>query len=296
VIQEFEPLPIADRAALGLTGALTLLACAATVVPLYLLARACQPAAAAWSAAMLWPLVPSAVLFQPDADTALPLLSASALALAAHAARATLPRGSVLAACSGLLLALGMGFTLAFLAVGLIVGLVLASAPGADLRRRATLLAATGVGFLAPTLAFWLATGVSPFLIWWWNQKNHARLYVEYHRSYRLWVLVNPLELALGLGIPATVWALVGLRAGRTVPRVAWASLAVLVLLTLGGRTLSEVARLWLPFMPPLLTAAGFGLARLGAGPGLLAATVATLGAQTLLLQATIQVVYPVSP
>jgi hypothetical protein len=295
-IQEFEPLPLADRAALGLTGALTLLACAATVVPLYLLARASLPAPTAWAAAVLWPLVPSAILFQPDADTALPLVSASAMALAAHAARVAWPWGAVLAACSGLVLAVGMAFTLAFLAAGLIVGIVLASTPGTDLRRRAALLVATAVGFLAPTLAFWLASGASPFLIWWWNQKNHARFYVEYHRSYRLWVLINPLELAVGLGIPATFWAVVGLGAGRAASRVAWASLAVLVLLTLTGRNLSEVARLWLPFMPSLLTAAGFALARLGAGPGLLAAAVATLGAQTLLLQATIQVVYPVSP
>jgi hypothetical protein len=296
VIQEFDPLPVADRAALGLTGALTLLACAATVVPLYLLARATLPAPAAWSAAVLWPLVPSAILFQPDADTALPLLTALAFALAAHAARVALPWGAVLAACSGVVLALGMGFTLAFLAAGLIVAIVLASTPGANLRRRGTLLVATGVGFLIPTLVFWLATGANPFVIWWWNQKNHARFYVEYHRTHRLWVLVNPLELAIGLGIPATVWAIAGLGAGRAASRTAWATLAVLAILTLSGRNLGEVARLWLPFMPPLLTAAGLGLARAGAGPKWLAAAVATLGAQTLALQAAIQVVYPVSP
>src|SRR5262249_52882492 len=74
----------AQPAPLILTGALTLLCCAATVVPLYALARASLPAPAAWSAAALWPLVPSAVLFQPTADTAFPLLSTTALALAAR--------------------------------------------------------------------------------------------------------------------------------------------------------------------------------------------------------------------
>jgi hypothetical protein len=82
--------------------------------------------------------------------------------------------------------------------------------------------------------------------------------------------------------------------AGRLAPRVAWATIGVLALLTLSGRSLSEVARLWLPMMPPLLVAAGAGLERLGAGPVTLAVTVATLGIETLLLQATIQVVYPV--
>jgi hypothetical protein len=156
------------------------------------------------------------------------------------------------------------------------------------------LLGATAAGFLGLALAFWIATGADPFLIWWWNQRNHTRFYAEYHRTYWRWLLVNPMELAVAVGIPTTAWAVAGLAAGRAAPRVAWATLGVLVLLTVSGRSLSEVARLWLPLMPPLLVAAGAGLERAGAGPGALALAVATLGAETLLLQATIQVVYPV--
>ena len=37
---------------------------------------------------------------------------------------------------------------------------------------------------------------------------------------------------------------------------MAWITLATLALLTLSGRNLSEVARLWLPLMPPLVVAA----------------------------------------
>ncbi len=313
-IDGYDPLSLADRAALGLTAALTVLACAATVVPLYALARASLSAPVAWSAAVLWPLVPSAILFQPLPDTAYPLLAVTALALAAHAARAGGVRGYVLAVASGIILAAGMFFTLAFLAVGLVAAIVLVTGPGSTPGRRSGLLLATGAGFLVPTLAFWLATGADPFAIWWWNQRNHARFYVEYHRTYALWLLVNPVELALALGIPATVWAVVGFTAVRSVnvtlrershqaerdvcnesvPRVAWATLAVLVFLTVSGRNLSEVARLWLPLMPPLLTAAGHGLQQLGAGPGTLAAIVLVLGAETVLLEATIQVVYPI--
>jgi hypothetical protein len=294
VIDTFDPLTMADRAALGVSGALTLFACATTVVPLYVLARASLPAPAAWSAAVLWPLVPSAILFQPLPDIAYPLLATTALALAVHATRAGDLHGGLRAAGAGFTLALGMAFTLAFLAVGLVVAIVLASAPGLPARRRARLLLATAAGFLAPTLAFWWATGADPFVIWWWNQRNHARFYVEFHRTYALWLLINPVELALALGIPAAVWAVACLSSVRSAPRVAWATLAVLVLLTVSGRSLSEVARLWLPLMPPLLTAGGGGLEQLGAGPRLLAFTIATLGAETLLLQATIQVVYPV--
>jgi hypothetical protein len=293
-IDAFDPLPLADRAALGLTGAVTLLACAATVVPLYALARAKRPAPTAWSAAVLWPLVPAAILFSPLPDTAYPFLAATALALAAHAVGAGPRLGVILALSAGIVLALGMALTLAFLAVGLIVAIILAADTTASRTRRALFLLATGAGFLAPTLWFWLATGADPFLIWWWNQRNHARFYREYRRTYWLWLLVNPVELTVALGIPATAWALVGLSRVRTAPRVALATIGVLALLTFSGRSLSEVARLWLPMMPPLLVAAGAGFERLGAGPGTLAVAVATLGIETLLLQASIQVVYPV--
>src|SRR5262249_55648031 len=144
--KELGPLPRADRAALALTGALTLLACSATVVPLYLLARSGLSARGAWAATAPWPVVPAAILFQPVADTAFPLPATTALALAAWSGRGRARPG--LAVASGMVLAAGMGFTLAFLAVGLTVGLVLASAPGLAWRRRALLIAATGAGFL----------------------------------------------------------------------------------------------------------------------------------------------------
>ena len=81
------PIPRADRASLFLYSLLTLLACAGTVVPLYLLARSELAAPAAWAAAAFWPLAAAVNLFQPGADTAYPLLSTSALAMAAWAAR-----------------------------------------------------------------------------------------------------------------------------------------------------------------------------------------------------------------
>ena len=128
------PIPRADRAALYLASLITLLACAGTVVPLYLLGRSALPAPAAWAAAVLWPLVPAANLFQPDADAAYPFLSTSALALAAWArvdprARDSLCRRFLAIAC-GMVLAFGTFFTLAFLPVGLIV------APGDRARAR----------------------------------------------------------------------------------------------------------------------------------------------------------------
>lgn len=284
----------ADRAALSATGLLTLLCCASTVVPLYALARASQDAPTAWAAASIWPLVPSAIMFQPAADTAFPFLSAAALALTTWAVRTPSRRGIVLAFGAGLILAVGMAFTLAFLPVGLTAGIVMALGPGASWRRRLGLIAATGSGFLGLSLLAWSITSANPFVIWWWNQRNHARFYHEYPRSYLPWTLANAIELAVAIGLPATAWAVIASSRVRGLPSVSWATIAVLVLLTLSGKNLSEVARLWLPMMPPLVVLAGIGIMRSGGDPRVLAATLGLVGLQTMILQATIQVVYPV--
>ena len=289
------PMTTADRATLALTGFLTLLACGATVVPLYLLARVSLAAPSAWATAALWPLVPSAILFQPAADTAFPILSTTALALAAHASgQASKSQRLARAFGSGIVLALGMQFTLAFLPIGLIVAVVLLGDRETSLRERIMATLATGLGFLALTLVVWTLSRANPFVIWWWNQKNHARFYADFPRNYRAWVVVNPIELFVALGIPVSVWACFGLRSPRDLPKVSVATAAVLAFLTLGGRNLSEVARLWLPFMPALLVAAGATMERTESGPKALAATVFLTGVQTLALEAMIQVVYPI--
>ena len=287
------PLSHADRATIAVTGMLTLFCCAATVVPLYLLARASLPAPSAWTTAALWPLVPSAVLFQPTADTAFPLLSASALALAAHSGRLSRRGGGLASVVGGMVLGVAMQFTLGFLAVGLVVAIILGTARGKSRDERLALIAATGIGFVSLTALVWVSTTANPFETWWWNLINHARFYDQFPRSYLPWAVANPVELAVGLGLPVAVWTVVGLVSGRGAPTVGPASAVVLVLLTISGKNLSEVGRLWLPMMPALLVAAGHGFNRLHAGPKSLAATTALLGAQTLALQATIQVVYP---
>jgi hypothetical protein len=280
------PLPIADRASLAMTGLLTLLGCSATVVPLYIMARSRLPASASWVAAALWPVVPAALMFQPTGDTAFPLLSTSALALAAWSSRRP-----VLAICAGVLLGFGTDFTLAFFPVGLIAAIVYLTEPGVSWRRKAGLLLLTGAGFLAVTLGFWVLTTANPFMIWRTNTANHARFYEQFPRSYWAWVVENPVELSIALGLPTVVWGLAGF---RSAPIVSWATIGTLIALTLSGKNLSEVARLWLPLMPSLLIVAGAAFDRLAARPLSLALTVALLGIQTLILQSMIQVVYPI--
>jgi hypothetical protein len=258
-----------------------------------------MPAPWAWAAASLWALAPAANLFQPDADTTYPLLSTMAWSLAAWAARigrgtGRLPMASLgLAAASGLVMAFGIMFTLAFLPVGFIAALIIGTDRSVGLPARLTLIAAAGVGFLASVAAAWLATGANPFVVWSWNLHHHARFYDEYPRTYSIWLWANAIELAIAIGLPTVVWFLIGLTAPRSIPRVVWCTLLTLILVDLTGRNMGEVARLWMLFTPPLLVAAARGLERLGGGPVTLALSCALLGIQTLALQAMIQVVYP---
>ena len=297
---EGRPVRRSERASLYATALLTLLACAGTVVPLYLLARAGLPAPAAWAAAALWPLVPAANLFQPGADTTYPFLSTSAWALAAWAARSQQGRdqpaalGLFLAMTSGVVMAFGMVFTLAFLPVGLITAMIVGLNRSISLRMRAVLILATGAGYLAFVLGGWLVTGADPFIVWKWNLHHHARFYDEYPRTYSRWLWANPIELAIAIGLPTVVWSVAGVVAPRTVPLSVWATLFVLTLANLTGRNMGEVARLWMLFMPPFLIAAGHSLNRLGGGPIALATSTSLVGLQTLALQSMIQVVYPV--
>lgn len=273
-----------QRAEVAIAGMLTLLACSGTSAAIYGLVRASGGSpAAAWGAGALWPVVPAAVMFHPAADTAFPLLSASAMAMAVWG------KNWARVAC-GIILGIGMQLTLAFLAVGLIVAVMIGMEGG--WRRVALGIGAVGAGFLAVTLGWWAVTGGNPFVTWWWNQANHARFYDEYPRTYWAWVLANPVEMVAAIG-PATVaWGVLGMRGKGA--RAAWPTLAVMVVLTLTGRSLSEVARLWLPFVPALLTASGVGLERMGAKGWAVAGTVGMGGALVVGLENVAQVVYPV--
>ncbi len=84
-------------------------------------------------------------------------------------------------------------------------------------------------------------------------------------RSYALWLLFNPLDLAIFLGPPVAVLALPrmieALRSGpgagaRDVDRFTAGLALGLVLLGLSGSTRGEVGRIWIPLMPLLLIAA----------------------------------------
>jgi xanthosine utilization system XapX-like protein len=284
-LQGTDPIGLADRAALATVGWLILLAGAFTSWMLYALARRLgREPLESWAAGALWGVVPSALLFQPTSDVLFALPATVALACAA--------RGRVIGClAAGAVLAAGMQFSLVFLAVGLVVGLVLASQAERSPRQRVAAILATGLGFLAATAAFWAIGGASPFAIWWANQRNHARFYAEFPRSWAAWQVANVAEVAVGLGLALVPWVGVGLFA-RPACRVSLAAVGVLACLQLSGRSLSEVARLWIPLFPALVLAGAGGLRRLGAGGWTLAIVVVLMGLELLGLQGAVQVVY----
>jgi hypothetical protein len=85
-------------------------------------------------------------------------------------------------------------------------------------------------------------------------------------RAYRLWLLFDPLDLAVFLGAPVAASLLVTtVRAARHVAARArpsadgafrLAAVGALVALLLSGQTRGEVGRIWIPIMPVLLVAA----------------------------------------
>lgn len=202
----------------------------------------------------------------------------------------------ILAVASGTVMAFGMFFTMAFLPIGAMAGLIVVFSLANGWGMRGVLLLATGAGFFTLLLFGWAASSANPFVTSVWNLHHHARFYDEYPRTYSRWLLANPIELVVAMGLPSAVWCLVGLFSPRKVPVSFWAALLVLVLVNLTGRNLGEVARLWMFFIPPLLVAAGAAYERLAAGgrAWALGGSIALMGLQTLSLQTMIQVVYPV--
>ena len=102
--------------------------------------------------------------------------------------------------------------------------------------------------------------------VWYLNFQNHAGFYNEYTRTYWKWLLLNPLEISLALGLPVSWMVFRSLCFRRRISAEqancpTRSSLKafllscgiVLMLLWLSGKNMGEAARLWLIFLPWLL-------------------------------------------
>jgi len=145
--------------------------------------------------------------------------------------------------------AAGMMFSLCFSVVGVIAA-VTVSLEFFE-RRRVDIKAviAVSAGFALVVLVS-LACGYEPFRAWWMNLESNEKIIGD--RS-RWWALINPVEMAVAMGLPAAVF--LAFRGAADIRErrldsllIGW--LLALLFLDLSGAGLGEVARLWIFFMP----------------------------------------------
>jgi len=229
--------------------------------PLYHLARrlGLSPNAGLLAAA-LWLVVPARSLFTPSLDQALPFFLLLAAVLAAGPGRWR-------AFAAGLFLFLCLFVSYGYLAPAALVGLlaiapVRGAAPDGDpgttprsgARRQAVLRAALlAAGFLLPWIALAAFAGYDPWTAFREAMAQHRAIAVT-PRSYSTWLVWNPYDLVLLLGVPIAGLAAAALRprSGRTASLrvLAWGWWALLAVLLVSGTVRGEVGRIWLMLMP----------------------------------------------
>jgi hypothetical protein len=260
--RDFAPPNTRAARAAALLGALLLgLLGAATAWPVAALARTLglDPLAAT-RIGLLYVLLPGPALMVPQFDAALALPVAGAAALLASAM--VTGRGvSVKAALAGILAALAL-FTsygaAVFLAIGGLAALALApSRKDAARTGVPTLLIATSTAALLTAATTLL--GHDPIASARAALAIHREVYTA-PRRYALWLLFNPLDLALFFGPPLAALGLLRLAHARTATpgprrRFGLTLAAGLGALIASGTTRGEVGRLWIPLMPLLLVA-----------------------------------------
>ena len=283
----------ASKAAALLGGLLLMLFGAAACWPVAsLAARLTGDALAGLRIGLLWLVVPGATVLVPQFDQALALPVAAAAALLAKAGAGERWRfpAAVAGLAGGLALLVSYG-SAAFLAIA---GLAALAGAAADrtAARLAVAAALTALVVAAGVIAATAALGHEPLAAARNALAIHHAAYTA-ARSYALWLLFNPLDLAVFLGVPVAVLALArGMEAARATldgrAEAADRFTAVLALglglLWLSGATRGEVGRIWIPLMPLLLVAA---LARRGGGQASAGPSRSEAAALGLLLAAT---------
>ncbi len=271
------PVEPGDASVLWWAALLTQLAALLTLLPLYGLLRCVLPPQTSWRAVVFWPLIPAVTVFLPKSDIIYPLLATMYLWLWMQG---LIRRQTAWGLAAGIVLFAGMNLSLAFLPVVLLsvaiaaVGLLQKqSAEGGPDWSRLRSPVAAGLGFGLCVLLAWLIWDIPLPSVWLWNLKNHAGFYEEYSRTYWAWLLVNPIELTVALGVPVSLAAGVRLvdcwnefRQKSSAEKSPWQTFladcwtverssvwlipAIWGLLWLSGKNMGEAARLWVIFMP----------------------------------------------
>ena len=258
-----------EEATLWAATLITLAAASATCWPICRLATRMGGPVVGWRAAVLWPLVPSLLVFFPKSDLLCPLIGTASCWLWLDG-WSQLRWGRCVLAGVGFFSGLMLTLALAPIALLLVIQTILERwTRREELRDRparsdiAAVVAAV-MGFLIPFGALSLWGHCNLVGIWFQNLQNHAIFYDKNSRSYGAWLVVNPLEGALALGVPLACLVGVGLirslreRVSQGISlsqSMAWFS--VWAFLWLSGKNMGEAARLWIFLAPwPVMTAA----------------------------------------
>lgn len=210
-------------------------------------------------------LLPGPALFAGSLDAALALPVTGFAALVLSAARAEEPRRAfALAAAAGASAAVSLFGSYGSMAFLALAGLAVAAARADD---RRALARAARVGAVAAAVAALLAFGLpallghEPLLALRTALALHRAEYTA-PRRYALWLVFDPIDLALFAGLPfalLALWRTVApdraAGAARGLGGFGRAVVAGLAVLVLAGVTRGEVGRLWIPLVPLLLVA-----------------------------------------
>ncbi len=275
-----EPLLKEDIACLWLAVQGTHLIAAATVIPLFGFLRLTESRTTAWRVVFFWPLLPAIGIFLPKSDVLYPCLAITAAWCWRSAWRSCSLVRVLTALAAGLVLFVGMAHSLAFLPVGALLAIqtICDGWPSSfdqhpslervlklqkPVRRAMMLLALGALGFVGPMIAIAGTQSFSFLSIWYWNFANHQAFYDHNIRTYGKWLLVNPIELTLAVGVPIVWLVLVGtwqlIRARKWPSLRTSAILPVTIvggLLWLSGKNMGEAARLWIFLMPWIVASA----------------------------------------
>jgi len=256
------PLAKSELAALHLSSLFSTLFAAMTVIPVFGLTQRLTDSRIAWRAASLMITVPTIGVFVPRSDV---LYVCSGMLLSWVVVSASLTeqrlRRWILGILSGVTLCCCLLLSLAHLPVLVMLAIFVFAFAIVDLRKRmfpileTTIIAA--VSFFA-TCAVWQHwTQCNLLHVWQINLTNHAAFYSQSPRSWAAWFVVNPIELALAVGLPMASISMVAIyqltthsresqgRSRKNIQLFTIACVLTWTLLWLSGKNMGEAARLW---------------------------------------------------
>lgn len=272
-----------DAATLWALSLIVAILATGTCIPLYLLCRrTVSPETAIWVAGF-WLLVPAMAVFFPKSDV---MFAGVAMWIQWLWLEGVTRRSIGFGVAAGALIFIAVNLSLAFVPIGLILvlqGFIVDIHPRTNeppaARRfewaRANVYWSSALAFFSLILLAWLVGSINLIDVWFQNLRNHASFYDHATRTYLAWLIVNPIELSLSVGMPLFLLGLWGAwsllapdgkkrrlldlfssRGEILIPILVWG------ILWASGKNMGEAARLWVFLMPYAVWLAAFALER----------------------------------